>query len=54
MVFYIFVFSLFHPQLEENLSNSDTISSLAKVGLSQSRGDRLTVAVVFMVYICGL
>ena len=34
MVFYIFSLLLFHPQLEENLSNSDTISSLAKVGLS--------------------
>ncbi|MGF2109512.1 hypothetical protein IGI73_001265 [Enterococcus sp. DIV0755f] len=34
MVFYIFSLLLFHPQLEENLSNSDTLSSLAKVGLS--------------------
>lgn len=34
MVFYIFSLLLFHPQLEENLSNSGTLSELAKVGLS--------------------
>lgn len=34
MVFYIFSLLLFHPQLKENLSASDTISSLAKMGLA--------------------